>query len=136
MAVCPPTKLKNLNSKLLIGSRLHQCYGINLIPHFPNNVINARSQRDHSTIASLTVPLFKKIWRKVCRETSDIFGKELDLTPLTCILGLHPALNLNPCIFIQMFFFWCQTQWLQGILVLIPLEAVTYWLKDKHLLFN
>lgn len=96
-------------------------------------------------------PFIKNFWRKVCKEISGIFGKKLDLTPLFCILGLHPALHLKSCMLrlLDVLFSprrcillqWISDkppkllQWLQGIMELIPLEAMTYWLKDKPLLF-
>lgn len=97
-------------------------------------------------------PFIKKFWENVHKEISVILGVNLELKPLSCILGLHSALNLKPhmlklvdvflfcarrCILLQ----WISdkppklSQWLQGIMELIPLEAMTYWIKDKPSMF-
>lgn len=97
-------------------------------------------------------PLIKNVWSQVCKEIYDVFVQDLNLTPLSCILGLHPALNLNSCTLrlLDVLLFgakrcillqWISdkppdlSQWLQSLRELITLEVMTYWLKNKPLLF-
>lgn len=81
-----------------------------------------------------------------------MFGTNLDLNPVSCILGLHSTLCLKPCMLklLDVLLFsarrcilvqWISdkppklSQWLPGMIELIPLEAMIDWLKDKPLMF-
>ena len=98
-------------------------------------------------------PFINDFWVNVCKEVNIIFEKELVLDPIFCILGLHTAaLNLassslkllkvllysaRRCVLLQ----WISdsaptiSQWTRSVMELIPLEAISFWLKDKPFKF-
>lgn len=96
--------------------------------------------------------LYKVFWSDVVQEINNILRISLDLDPLVCILGILPHNTWNSskiqllkillftarcCILLQ----WIsemsptKTQWTKSILDIMPLEALSSFLKNKPLQF-
>ena len=87
-------------------------------------------------------------WNAVLKEINDILGQTVNISPLSCILGLHNPSNISPnllkllkillfcarrCILLT----WVSeeppsiTQWISSVLVFMPLEALSFYLREE-----
>lgn len=94
-------------------------------------------------------PVINDFWVKICSEINTVFEKNLDIHPILCILGIQSvALTLSPaslkllkvllfsarrCVLLQWISEAAPTvaQWTKCVMELIPLEAISFWHKDK-----
>lgn len=69
---------------------------LSLLLHQRRRHTKARFLRCSLTFVNQPLIIYIIYWTTVIRKISAMFGKNLNLTPLSCILGLHSALNLKP----------------------------------------